>query len=1690
MDNNTWNTQTDLISTEDRLLITTWNETTRDYPRVECLMDLFEAQVDRTPSRVALIEGTRQITYRDLDAMANRVAYRLMDIGVGPETLVGICMLRSAQMLIGLLGILKAGGAYVPLDPAYPKERLAIVLEDANVPVLLTQEKVLECLPACDEATIICLDREWGALSQKPQKRPSRRAGRRNLAYLIYTSGSTGRPKGVAIERASAVTFVQWAGDVFPADEMKGVLASTSICFDLSIFEIFVPLSYGGTVIVAENALQLPTLPAASEVSLINTVPSAIAELVRMRAIPESVRTVNLAGEPLKNALVQRVYEQRGVERVYNLYGPSEDTTYSTFTLVPKGGTQQPTIGCPIANSQSHILDSQLRPVPIGETGQLYMGGDGLARGYLNRPDVTAERFIPDPFSQQPGARLYMTGDLARYLPNGDIEFLGRIDHQVKIRGFRIELGEIEVALEQLTDVREAVIVAREDIPDDRRLVGYVVPQGGATLVPANLRAYLKRKLPEYMVPSALVLMKTLPLTPSGKVDRKALPAPDWSAVADDRVYVAPRTPAEQEIARVFGEVLHIEKVGIRDNFFDLGGHSLLATRVISRLRAVFGVELEQRIIFEAPTIETLADALRGAKQADATETIPQLRKLNREDITEIPLSYAQQGLWFMDQLTPDSAAYNIPYKADLIGPLDVDALQRTLNEIVRRHESLRTTFHLNGKNPCQRISPSLQLALPIIDLRGLSGKDRDQRIRGIVDEEARRPFDLVMGPLLRTTLLRFAPHSHILLLTLHHIIGDDWSMGVFFHEMAAIYEAFSAGRVSALPDLPIQHADFAYWQRLWMQGGVLETELDYWKRQLANAPSALDLPTDRPRPPVQTYAGGMELLTFPSELSTELKSLCQAEGVTLFMMLLAAFNVLLHKHTGQTDIVVGSPIAARNRVESEGLIGFFVNTLALRTDLAGDPTFRELMQRVRRTAIGGYSHQDTPFEALVTALHLERDPSRSPLLQVMFALQNPPPESITAGALTLRPLELHNGSSKLELSLFMRDSSEGLVAMAEYNTDLFGAETIVWTLEHFRNVLRRVVDDPDQHLSQISLLTPAEERRLLVEWNRTEASYPRGECLHELIESQVRKTPDATAVVCGNERLSYRELNRRANQLAHCLCHSGVGPEMRVAVCTSRSLEMLVSLLAILKTGAAYVPMDPAYPRERLAFMLADSQSSVLITTASLLGTLPETEARVVCLDRDTESISAQNSEDLCARLTPQQLAYLIYTSGSTGLPKAVAIEHRSAVTFVHWVRDTFSGGELAGVLASTSICFDLSVFELFATLSWGGTVILAENALHLPALPAAHEVTLINTVPSAMTELMRSNSVPSSVRTVNLAGEPLKGSLVEQIYSLPSIDRILNLYGPSEDTTYSTFTVLPRGVSRPPSIGRPIANSQVYLLDSSGRPVPQGVLGEIYIGGDGLARGYLGRPDLTAERFVPNPFGPTPGTRLYRTGDLARHLPDGSLDFLGRIDHQVKIRGYRIELGEIEAVLSRHPDVGDAVVVADESRPGQKRLVAYVVPRGERHPETRDLRRFIGQKLPEPLIPSLFVFLPALPLTPNGKIDRRALPAPDRARAESVAFVEPRTPTEETMAGIWRDVLGTDRISVNDNFFELGGHSLLATQIASRIHATFDVVVLLRTIFASPTIAGLSEHIDAARWASEPVAVGASEDREEGLL
>jgi amino acid adenylation domain-containing protein len=1659
-----------MLSPEERAeAVERWNATETAYPRGRSLASLFEETADAHPEAVALSFADGDVTYGALDARANRLAAHLRAHGAGPETRVALSVDRSAALVVAVLAIVKAGAAYVPLDASYPEDRLAFMLEDAGVSLLVVDGEVPAAL-ASFAGPVVSLTRDAALIAARDATRADVPVSPETLAYVVYTSGSTGTPKGIGIPQHAVVRLVRETDYVRVApDDRIAQVSNTS--FDAFTFEAWGALLNGATLVGMERdtTLSAPALVAAIRERGVTAAFLTTALFNHVAAeIPDGFRTMRhlmFGGEASDPASVRRVLEAGPPQRLLNAYGPTESTTFAAWHLVtevPEGAATVP-IGLPLANTTLYVLDGAMQPVPLGATGELYIGGEGLARGYLARPGLTAERFVPSPFGD--GARLYRTGDGVRRRPGGAIEFVERLDEQVKIRGFRIELGEVEAALAAHPAVKEACVLAREDAPGDRRLVAYAVSSDEHAATPAVLRLHLQQSLPEYMVPGAFVLMDRFPLTPNGKLDRRALPAPDAESFAGEG-FAEPRGPVEEMLAAVWADVLRLDRVSATANFFELGGHSLLATQVVSRVREVFRVELPLRALFEAGTVRDLALRVEAAREAE-DDLPPPIVPVDRDG--PLPLSFAQERLWFLDQFEPGGSVYNMPLVADVHGPFDADALRSALTALVERHEALRATFADEGGRPVQRVTPPAPFDLPVFDLSQSTETEREEETERHVAAEAQTPFDLASGPLLRARLVRHGAERHVLLLTMHHIVSDGWSLGILFREVSALYEAARSGAPSPLSPLPVQYADFAVWQRRHLSGARLDRQIAYWRDRLSGAPTVLELPTDRPRPANQTFRGDVLGFVLEPELAEGIRALARREGATPFMALLAAFQVLLSRYARQSDVVVGSPIAGRNRGETEGLIGFFVNTLALRADLSADPSFRDLLAQVRETTLGAYAHQDLPFEKLVEELAVERSMSYTPIFQVMFALQNAPTGAMEIPGVRMAPRDVDRGTAKFDLTLNLEDAGEAMAGAFEYASDLFDRATVGRMAGHYARLLRALVDDPDARVSTARLLTEDEEALVVRGFNDRTArpSYVRDATMHRLFEAQVRATPDDEAVVHADGTLTYAQLNDRANRLARYLRTRGVGPDVRVGVLMERTPDLIVALYAVLKAGGAYVPLDPAYPAERVAFMLEDTAVPVLLTQERLVDKLPPTQAEVFAVDAHWARAAAFEGGDLEGGAGPDNLAYLIYTSGSTGRPKGVQLEHRSAVIVLQWMRDELPADLRRSVLASTSVCFDVSIAEIFGTLSWGGRIVLVRNALSLANLPDGHEVAMASMVPSAAAELLRMQALPKSLRSMNLGGEPVKPALAHDLYATGHVEQVVNLYGPSEDTTYTTALWIARDVRRM-TVGRPVANTQIFILDRHFRPTPVGVPGELYIGGHGVTRGYHARPGMTAEKYIPNPFG-APGDRMYRTGDLARYLADGEIEYLGRLDHQIKIRGHRVEIGEVEAVLARAPGLEESTVTVREDGPGMARLVAYYVA-SEPAPTVSSLRAHVRAALPEYMVPSAWVRLAVLPHTPNGKVDKRALPAPESA--ESVhGLLEPRTPTETVLAGIWAEVLGVEKVGIRDSFFELGGHSLLATRVMSRLREALQVELPLRTLFEAATIEALAERVDAAR-------------------
>jgi amino acid adenylation domain-containing protein/non-ribosomal peptide synthase protein (TIGR01720 family) len=1690
-----------LLTAEERTqLLREWGGPTAEVSGDACLHELFAAQARRTPRAVAAVHEIDELTYADLDRLAARLARRLRTLGVGPDVLVALCVDRSLSLPVGVLGILKAGGAFLPLDPAYPRERLAFMLADARVSVLVTQKALAGQLPA-SQARVLVLDDPAAAEAGEDGDGPLADVGvaAESLAYAIYTSGSTGRPKGTLVSHANVVRLFRAVEPWFRFGPQDVWTCFHSAAFDFSVWEIWGALLYGGRVVIVPHRVSrspeaFHELLASEGVTVLSQTPSAFAQLltVEEREGPAgpALRYVIFGGEALQLRGLRPWFERHSdhAPALVNMYGITETTVHVTYRLLSArdvDGGAESAIGRPFPDLRVSLLDRNLELVPVGVPGEIHVGGAGLARGYLHRPELTAERFVPDPLATQPGARLYRSGDLARWLPGGDLDYLGRIDQQVKVRGFRIELGEIEATLAAHAAVARAVVVARDEGPGesragDRRLIAYVVPRAGVMVREQDLRDFLRDRLPDYMLPAAVLLLAALPLTPTGKVDRRALPSPDASGSRDVEVAAAPSTSTQAALAEIWSDLLGVPEVSVQENFFALGGHSLLATQMVSRVREVLKAELPVSQVFERPTVADLAATVDTVREGRAALAAPPILPLSRAG--PIPLSFAQTRLWFLHQLAPDLPVYNEPIALRLRGELREEALARTLAEILRRHEVLQTGFAEIVGQPVQVIERAAALALPRIDLAALPEDRCESELRHLAGLMARLPFQLAGPPLCRAFLLRVSARDHALGLVLHHIVCDGWSLGVFLRELAVLYTAFVRGEASPLRELAVQYADFAVWQREWLQGEILERHLAYWRRRLAGAPR-LDLPADRPRRAVPSRRGRCLAAPLPSELTASLVSLSRRRGATLFMTLVAAFVALLQRYTGEEDLTIGVPIANRNRAEIEGLIGFFVNTLPLRLDLSGSPKFGDLLRQVRREVLAASEHQDLPFERLAAELQPERSAGHAPLYQTVLALQDTPLGAADLAGLALALEHLHTETAKFDLTVAVIGAGEELIVRLEYDVDLFDDVRIERLAGHFQNLLRSAAADPQALCASLSMLSPGEVEQLLGTWASGQPAAGAA-CLHELLAAQVERAPHAIAAVCEGKFLSYGELRARAGRLARRLTALGVRPETRVGLCLERSLDLVVAIVAVLEAGGAYVPLDPDYPAERLQFLLADAAAPVVLVHERTRERLGATAANLLSLDGG-EAVAAGLAEP-CGRFSPNQAAYVIYTSGSTGVPKGVAVSHASVVRLFTATAEWFGFGTGDVWTLFHSSAFDFSVWELWGALLYGGRLVVVpywvgRSPAQFHDFLRAERVTVLNQTPSAFRQLApvdadRGTPADLALRWVIFGGEALEPSWLADWFDRRGEEtpRLVNMYGITEITVHATYRPLSKadladGWRSP--IGVPIPDLQIYLLDRFGGLLPVGVPGEMYVGGAGVARGYLGRPALTAERFVPHSFVSSSGERLYRSGDLARRLPDGELEYLGRSDQQVKVRGFRIELGEIEAALARHPEVREAAVLARPGADGTPALVAYLTCRAEVAPAAADLRAFLSRSLPGYMVPARFVALPALPLTPSGKLDRRALPAPAAVESVAVDAVLPRGQIAETLALLWAELLGLPAVGADDDFFERGGHSLLAVRLVSRVREALGVGIPLTTVFQSSTLARLAAAIEALR-------------------
>jgi amino acid adenylation domain-containing protein/non-ribosomal peptide synthase protein (TIGR01720 family) len=1627
------------------------------YPEKETMISLFEVQAIKTPDAIAVSYETGQLSYRQLQERSNQLGHYLCEIGLTKEMLVPVCMSNGLDMIVALLGVLKAGGAYVPMDPAYPQDRIQYMVEDTAAVIVISNSTDSEALKSISSIrTLVEMDTDLERISKYSTLPVNVKVSPANLAYVIYTSGSTGRPKGVLIEHVNVVRLFETESPLYDFNDQDVWTMFHSFCFDFSVWEMYGALFYGGRLVIVPKHIARDTslfaeLLVHEKVTVLNQTPSSfyvLQDYLTTYTAEISVRYVIFGGEALNPGKLKPWKEAYQDCRLINMYGITETTVHVTYQELDAAhlNSSASIIGKTIPTLSAYILDRNQNPVPVGVPGELYISGAGVARGYLNRAELTAERFIVNPFVA--GERLYRTGDLARWYPDGNLEYLGRIDDQVKIRGFRIELGEIESSLQQSGLVSNSVVLARTGHSGDKQLVAYVVPE--KEFDKDAVQNWLGARLPEYMVPAIWVLMEEIPLTSNGKVNRKELPDPQDGALSANE-YLAPRTATEVKIAAIWQQLLAVPRIGIYDNFFELGGHSLLAIRLLGAMRRDLKVEMQVKDLFAHATIAALAVY---AEQASGRILLPAITVQPKPEF--IPLSFGQERLWFIDQLE-GSKHYHIPAVLKMKGQVNKAALQAAIQQVINRHEILRTVVlqAQDGGMVYQQVLPA-----DLWQLEEITGAENAQlAVVDFID----RPFNLAADHMLRAGLISLAQDEFILAIVMHHIASDGWSVSLLVTEITLLYNAYATGQVPSLPVLPIQYADYAIWEREYLTGAVLVQQQAYWGKQLGGL-EPLELPADYPRPAIQSTNGAVLRFEIEQDLASSLQQFSGQQETTLFMTLFAAFQVLLHRYSGQENICVGTPVAGRRQQEVEGLVGFFVNTLAIHTDLAGNPSFENLLQRVKMTLLDGYEHQDMPFEKIVEAMVKTRDLSRSPLFQVLFVMQDNPDEGAGFNGVTISPIDNEHVVAQFDLTFTIVEEAGAFLLNIEYCTDLFAEETIARMGSHYKQLLKSVVNEPSEAIAGLVMLTAEEGAQLQQIGQGPIVPYPKNETFVSLFEKQVAIAPDAIALVCDKCVLTYRELNAQANQLAAHLLSLGVKPDAMIPICITRSLDMIISILGVMKAGAAYIPVDTNYPAQRISYLLEDAQAKLVISNSTVCNVLPASSAVILLMDGDREVLSKYPVDNPVLAANPDNLSYVIYTSGSTGMPKGVLVEHDGMLNHLFAkINDLQLNAE--SILAYTaSYTFDISVWQMFAALLCGGRTVIYDDVLILQPVSfieqvATDEITILELVPSYLSALLLEEVDVKLERLQYLlvTGEAVNQPLLEQWFSHPNYGRIpvVNAYGPTEasdDITHFVMHKTPVGNSVP--LGKPVQNLQLSILDKTGQLCALGIPGEICVSGVGVSRGYLNRAELTAEKFVTN----LQGERMYKTGDLGRWLPDGNVEYLGRIDDQVKIRGYRIELGEIEKVLLQHALINSAVVVAKADN-----LVGYITGTAI---DKEVIRQYLLQKLPEYMVPVL-VELALLPLTANGKVDRKLLPDPSGELLINNLYVAPRNETEEVLAGFWEELLAIEGAGVNDNFFERGGHSLLAIRLLAMIRTRLKTELVVKDIFLHPTIAGQAEFL-----------------------
>jgi amino acid adenylation domain-containing protein len=1658
------------------------NDTQIDYGPEECVHTMFEQQVAQTPDAIALVFEGQTLTYAQLNERANQVAHYLLRAGVGPDVRVGICMDRSLEMLIAVYGVLKTGGVYVPIDPYHPAERMAFTMEDSQVPLMLTQERWLAHLPSVG-FEVISLDTEWSKFEAESTENPGGTFSPDNMISILYTSGSTGKPKGVMSTHRGICNLLRWMQEVFGLTAEDRHILKTPYSFDVSAWELFWPLVNGARLVIAKpeghkDSAYLVQLVQDEGITTIVFAPSMMQLFLEERGVENctTIKRALCAGEALPFELQERYFAKLDAE-LHNLYGPTEASVIVLHWKCERGSEKRVVpIGFPIANTQIYLLDERMQPVPRGVAGELYIGGTAVARGYLNRPELNEEKFVLDPFASKPDARLYRTGDLARHLPDGTIDYIGRIDHQVKLRGLRIELGEIEAVLQTHADVREVVVVAQEDRHGGKFLAAFLTAVEGADLDQGVLRQYVKSKLPEYMVPNVFVVLEEMPLSPNGKIDRKALPQVTLSDNAREE-HIAPRTPLEQAIAGVWSEVLQVQDVGVKDHFFYLGGHSLFANQVVARLREALHVELSVGELFDRPTVEELARVLEGRAQVQREAVAQEV--LERPEL--LPLTHAQEAMWFVEQLNPGTLQFNVPFGLRLEGDLDVEALRNSLNEVVRRHEALRTVFTVVDEQPVQRVLEPKVWEVPLVDLSAESESDRQLAFERLLADDAKQPFDLQNGPLYRGTLVRMGASDYLLLLNVHHIVFDARSLDVFKREVLALYEG------AVLPEVALQFPEHAFRERNRLQEEARVRDLTYWKQQLSGSLPQLELPMDRPLTAELSTLGRMQRIPLPVEVTTAVKQLCREERVTPFMVFLAVYKLLLHRLSGQDDLIVGTPVANRDRVETEEMIGLLLNTLALRSDLSGNPSFRELLRRVRHATLQGYEHAAVPFEKVVEEVQPERSLTRSPIFDVMINYLDTPESTVQAAGVKATTTYDFQLLSKYLMTLFVQEVEQVLVLELVCRAELFSEERGEMLLEQLQSLLQQTLAEPDRPIGAYTLVTETAKAIL------PDAALPLDEPQYPSVLTEFRRRaleePLQCAVAQGERQVMYGDLLARVDRLAHRLRADGLQPGDVTAVLGRRSIEVVVSTLAVLQSGGVLLLVDADLPPLRQRLMLEQAKPKRLVLAADLdaadevravVADLPVLRVSEEAGRADADSLPAAEALPEWADLDPNAPAYLFFTSGTTNLPKGVVGTHKGLNHFLAWQREAFEVSSEDRVAQMIHLSFDAVLRDIFLPLTAGASLHLLERPDDLSpdvVLPwlERERITVLHAVPSLAQSWLHGapeDVTLTTLRWLFLSGEPLTDGFVTRWQERFSAGDIVNFYGPTETTMIKTSYHVRRGEVGPGQqpAGWPQPDTQVWVLRADGQLCGIGEAGEVVLRTPFGTRGYLNAPEEQALRFRPNPFRAAADDIVYYTGDRGRYRPDGALEVLGRLDDQVKVRGVRVQLGEVTAVLMRHPAVSACTVIDHKDAQGQTQLAAYVVLTDAGSVSAEELRRHLEQRLPSAYVPASYQMLDALPLMANGKVDRKALPQPEAASLLEADVRAAQTGIEATVSKIWSEVLGLERIGVNQNFFALGGHSLLSTQVMSRLRRQFGVDLPLRQLFEGPTIAQLAAAVEAA--------------------